>query len=171
MKVIFLDIDGVLNVMRQEFDDYGQLFHQNLVDNLSYIINETGAKIVISSTWRHRGLDFIKNMWKHRNLPGEVIDITPDCWDLIKEEKFGLKYYDDVDRGYEIQDWLNNHDVENYVILDDDSDMLESQINNFVYTYGNKDHPDSYDIGYGLTRKCAEMAIKILYIYKKNIKL
>lgn len=162
MKIIFLDIDGVLNVMCQDFDKYGQLFHQNLVDNLEYIIKKTDAKIVISSTWRYSGLITMKNMWKDRNLPGEVIDITIDPWNLIKKGIFGLKYYDDVDRGYEIQDWLDNNNVENYVIIDDDTDMLESQINNFVQTSGNKTHPDSYDIGYGLTRICAEKAIKIL---------
>lgn len=49
-KIIFLDIDGVLNVIPQGFDDFGGIFHKNFEDNLKHIIEETNAKIVISST-------------------------------------------------------------------------------------------------------------------------
>ena len=48
MKIIFLDIDGVLNVYCESRDKWGCTFHQHLVDNLGYIIEKTGAKIVIS---------------------------------------------------------------------------------------------------------------------------
>ena len=59
--------------------------------------------------------------------------------------------------------WLDrNPDVENYVILDDDNDMLDSQISNFVKTSENFDHTDCVDIGYGLTKICTDKAIKIL---------
>ena len=104
----------------------------------------------------------MKDLWKFRNLPGEVIDITIDCHDLIKEGRF--KNYDDVERGHEIQDWLddNNHRIEQYVILDDDNDFLPSQRLDFVRTANNINHPDAIDIGYGLTKICAEKAIRIL---------
>ena len=65
MKVIFLDIDGVLNVISQGHDEYGSLFHKHFEDNLRYIIEQTGAKIVISSTWRMSGLSEMQRMWKH----------------------------------------------------------------------------------------------------------
>ena len=41
-----------------------------------------------------------------------------------------------IGRGDEIQYWLDHHKNEynTYVILDDDSDMLPSQLNNFVQT-------------------------------------
>ncbi len=42
-KIIFLDIDGVLNVMSREFDDYGQLLNPIFVNNLAYIIEKTNA--------------------------------------------------------------------------------------------------------------------------------
>ncbi len=68
-------------------------------------------------------------MWKHRNLPGEVIDITPDL---------GFNDDDSV-RGNEIKSWLekNIDIVETYCIIDDDEDMLSEQLNNFVKTSGN----------------------------------
>lgn len=154
MKVIFLDIDGVLNVISQPRDKYGSTFHQHLVDNLEYVIKSTDAKLVISSSWRLSGLDVMQDMWKYRNLPGEVIDITPDKYTSF--DAFAC-------RGDEINFWLNiRANVESYVILDDDDDMLDNQIPFFIQTSGNQDHEDCVDIGYGLTRICADKAIKIL---------
>ena len=158
MKVIFLDIDGVLNVCYGEYDKYGQEFHPLFVDNLRLIIEATGAKIVISSSWRMSGLQTMKDMWKYRNLPGEIIDITPDGWVLYKK---GL-VPQDYDRGHEIKYWLEHNEVENYVIIDDDTDMLPEQLNNFVRTANNLDHDGAVDFGYGLTEKCGIKAVKIL---------
>lgn len=150
MKVIFLDIDGVLNLIPQGHDQYGGIFHPHFIENLKHIIDETDAQIVISSSWRYSGLDVMKRMWKHRNLPGNVIDITP-----IHREH--------VIRGIEIKEWLYKHqDIESYVIFDDDKDMLEEQMENFVNTFENFTHTDYIDCGYGLTIECAEEAIKIL---------
>lgn len=165
MKIIFLDIDGVLNVIPQGRDQFGSIFHQNFVDNLKWIIDETNAKIVVSSSWRHSGIDFIKQMWKHRSLPGEVIGITPDEVDVV--EMTICEFYDLVQRGHEIQLWLDYHqyfekiDIK-YCIIDDDDDMLPEQMNNFVKTADNSDHEDCIDIGYGLTKECARKVIEIL---------
>jgi hypothetical protein len=161
MKVIFLDIDGVLNVIPQGYDDFGGIFHSNFVDNLRRIIDETGAQIVVSSSWRFSGITKIKDMWYVRNLPGKVIDVTVDTRDLIRQGKF--KFHDEIMRGHEIQEWIDKTpELENYLILDDDNDFLPNQLNNFVRTANNQDHPDCIDIGYGLTNICTEMAIEIL---------
>lgn len=158
-KIIFLDIDGVLNVYCSSRDKYGCIFHQEFVDNLQHIVDETKAKIVISSSWRVDGIDVMRKMWEFRNLPSEIIDITPDLYFTYS----GPKGNDDYCRGDEIQLWLdNNPEVINYVIIDDDTDMLPTQMENFVRTSKNRKHPDSLDIGYGLTKGCAELAIKIL---------
>jgi hypothetical protein len=160
-KIIFLDLDGVLNVYSQGHDEYGSIFHQHLVDNLKRVIDETGAKIVISSTWRFGGLQRMKDMWEFRGLPGEVIDITPDCNDLFNEGSF--EWLDQIERGHEVEYWLNEHpEVEQYVIFDDDNDFLIHQRGNFVRTANNINHPDCVDIGYGLTNECANRAIRIL---------
>ncbi len=154
MKIIFLDIDGVLNVYPQGSDKYGSKFHTHFMDNLKIIVEKTDAKIVISSTWRMAGLDEMQDMWKHRNLAGEVIDITPNHM---------VKTGSTLQRGKEIQEWLEFHpEVVNYIILDDDTDMEEYQMNNFVQCSDNQDHEDCVDNGYGLTTKCAEKAIEIL---------
>jgi hypothetical protein len=155
MKVIFLDIDGVLNVIPKGFDKWGGIFHPHFVDNLKRIIDATGAKIVISSTWRMgNGLVGMREMWEDRVLPGEVIDITPN---------FMVNFKTTICRGKEIDAWLSEHpEVTNYVIIDDDCDMEPNQLENFVMTSGNEDHVDCVDIGYGLTMECSDWAIKIL---------
>jgi len=155
-KIIFLDIDGVLNVIPKKWDKYGGQFHKEFENNLKYLIKKTNAKIVISSSWRIDGLQVMQNMWIDRKLPGEVIDITPISRFMEKDEKDGFN------RGYEIKHWLDKNPTKNYVIIDDDIDMLPEQLNNFVKTSDNIEHDDCIDIGYGLTKKCTEQAILIL---------
>lgn len=162
MKVIFLDIDGVLNTgiyaihyfdickhfglsrngakdLRHGLrDEFGSHFDNRCVQLLQYIIEETGAKIVISSTWRGSGLQMMQLMWERRKLPGKVIGVTP--------------FLNDLDRGYEIDEWLKENQVDSYVIIDDDCDILPQQINNFVQTDGE----------YGLILKDANKVIDIL---------
>ncbi len=162
MKVIFLDFDGVLNLIPQGHDYYGGIFHPEFVDNLGRIIEETGAKLVISSSWRTMGLERLKMMWEHRLYPGDIIGVTPDLRWRTKKDAMELNEVEYV-RGDEIESWLNLHpEVTNYVILDDDDDMLQSQRINFVRTSDNINHPDCIDIGYGLTKICSDDAIRIL---------
>jgi hypothetical protein len=190
MKVIFLDIDGVLNVNHRERDDYGSAFHDNFVENLKRIIDSTGAKIVVSSSWRQSGLDAILEMWDLRKLPGEVIDVTTSIRlqrgmiyfhrNISDHEKSRYRGYS-LPRGLEIDYWLKEDGgldniyyqkewqvknlekskVKNYVIIDDDADMLFGQAPHFVKCSGNHDHLDSIE-GLGLTSKCADKAIEIL---------
>jgi hypothetical protein len=162
MKAIFLDFDGVLNVIPQGHDDFGGIFHLNFVENLGRIIEVTGAKLIISSSWRHMGLERLNRMWESRGYPGEIIGITPDLrWGTPEDrlEPGEEKYI----RGDEIQAILDQKpEITNYVILDDDDDMLPSQMGNFVQCSNNINHPDCIDIGYGLTRECTSRAIRIL---------
>lgn len=155
MKAMFLDLDGVMNTDSAERDEYGHLFNDKCVANLAKIIEATGAEIVISSTWRSQGLARMVNMWMDRNLPGKVIDVTPDCAQLTHYKT--LEYYDQVERGHEINEWILTHadELENYVILDDGNDMLDSQEFNFVRT----------DPKRGITDDVVEIAIFILNEY------
>jgi len=159
MKVIFLDIDGVLNVRRHGRDRFGSLFHSQFVKNLKQLIIKTNAKIVISSSWRFNGLDEMQKMWIERELPGEVIGITP--FTAQYEATESASFMDRCKRGCEIREWLKTHPVDSYVILDDDNDMLQSQQSNFVRCSNNFDCKDHIE-GYGLTKNRTEIAINIL---------
>lgn len=157
-KVIFLDIDGVLNsgdnqcsygFLKEDSgrDIYGDLFDDRCVRYLRAIIEKTGAYLVISSSWRHSGMVKICQMWEDRKLPGKVIDMTP--FGRYNPDTEHTEY---VDRGDEIQQWIDSAKPEKYVIIDDDSDMLDSQLPYFVHTDGML----------GITLDDAKKACKIL---------
>ena len=143
-RIIFLDIDGVLNTERWHSqairgelkDEYGYRFDPIAVENLSRIIEETGAAIVISSSWKCMGLATMQKMWKDRQLPGKVIDITPNS---VSDEFLLNVDLNDMDllsiRGQEIKDWLivkGGSDCK-YVIFDDMNDVLQEQEAHFVW--------------------------------------
>lgn len=75
-KIIFLDIDGVLNTkdwhcrMTKDTprDEFGYAFDPVAVANLAHIIDETGADIIISSSWKFYGVPKLRKMWEIRNL-------------------------------------------------------------------------------------------------------
>ncbi len=52
MKVLFLDIDGVLNSERFREEEPGQAVDRRAVGLLKRVIDATGAKLVLSSGWR-----------------------------------------------------------------------------------------------------------------------
>lgn len=110
MKVLFLDIDGVVNSMhtKERFQVYIGI-DTKLTKYVKQIIKRTQCKVVLSSIWR-LDAEFRDEV---RAKVTDFIDVTPR---LGKE------------RGYEIEDWLRKHpEVETYAILDDNSDMLEGQ--------------------------------------------
>ena len=164
-KVIFLDIDGVLNTKywysqmdrNAPKDQYGYAFDPTSVANLAQIIEKTGAEIVISSSWKELGLSELRNMWKERKLPGNIIDVTPDY--MTDEMLLNADLNDtDIDhlyiRGCEIKGWLELHgaDVSHYVIIDDMDDVIPEQQSHLVQT----------DPNIGISDWDAIMAIMIL---------
>ena len=144
-KIIFLDIDGVLNTERwytqinknTPKDRFGYAFDPVAVDNLSKIIAESNADIVVSSSWKCFGIDGMQEMWKERNLPGKIIDITPNN---ISDDMLLNMNLDELDevaiRGHEIEEWLSLHgkNVSHYVILDDIDSFLNIQKTHLVLT-------------------------------------
>lgn len=153
-KLIFLDFDGPMNTYRNlkrlkeaglsTHDKHGHLFDPEAVKQLERIVSETGAKIVVSSTWRCKGFGGMLDLFVDRGINAEVLDVTPDL---------------DCVRGCEIRQFLSDYGLHewtwqqrNYVIIDDDSDMLMWQAKNFVKTPGEN----------GLTKELADKAIEIL---------
>ena len=145
MKVLFLDIDGVLNSQRScvAFGGYPMLidkqrgmFDEVAVQLIAGIVRTAEAKVVLSSSWR-RNADW-QDIGPALGMP--IIDRTPS---LLGP------------RGREIQHWLSERpEVERYAIVDDDSDMLPEQAPYFVHTSG-------FD---GFTWKNAEQLAELLGI-------
>lgn len=136
-------------------DKYGYAFDPKAVANLKNIIEETGADIVISSSWKCFGLSQMEDMWNERNLPGKIIDITPNS---VSDELLLNADIDSIEmfhiRGEEIKKWLSKHGkrISNYVIIDDMDNMLPEQQSYFVQT-----NPEV-----GITKEDSEKAISIL---------
>ena len=111
MKVIFLDIDGVLNsdeyldkVKNSDIQGIERDIDVGKVKLLKRAIDETGARVVLSSSWRYtRNARYLKELLANYEIR---VDSTP--------------YIQDI-RGLEIKKWLSeNQGVEDFIILDDE---------------------------------------------------
>lgn len=157
-KIIFLDIDGVLNNALWYKETNGHRGRDDLSpDNIKFLnelIENTGAKVVVTSTWRlNRTVEELQEILARNGFVGEIVGKTID-----------MRRGEDSDcilRGNEILQWMKAHPVElgcayydykDYVILDDDSDMLYWQKDNYI-------HVDPYC---GLTPWCIYKAKKLL---------
>ena len=118
MKIIFLDIDGVLNNPGCYAKASGTMTPADpgCVAVLNHIVDETGALIVISSTWKLHGLIFCRERLLEWGVRAhKILDRTPNLQAKNKT------------RAEEIQRWLDDradHDsIESFVILDDEANM------------------------------------------------
>lgn len=143
MKVLFLDFDGVLNSSQwlSEVRTYvtGAWTNTNWFDpaaiaRLNKIIEETGAKIVVSSSWRigRTVLDLCKILFG-AGFVGAIIGKITDELRRASEGRLRPEI-EPVTRGEEIKIWLNAHpQVTHFAVVDDDSDM-DLVRENFVQT-------------------------------------
>ena len=110
MKVIFLDIDGVLNCRRtQNARDLPYIVDDKLLKRLFTLLERTGAEVILSSTWRY------------------------DPAGLFSAKRYGIPFLDVIPdmpgkpRRTEITSWIDaNGEVERFAVIDDDDDELTS---------------------------------------------
>jgi hypothetical protein len=125
-KVIFLDVDGVLVHTRTVGKGIGKerlWRHLAKIDprcmkRLARIIEETGASVVVSSTWRlgQHQMDALRKAFRMAGAPDRrstIIGVTG-----VRNVGKGIILEDP--RTQEISDWLSeNGPVEKYVVIDD----------------------------------------------------
>lgn len=142
MKVVFLDIDGVLNSEDYVYSyrEYGIAIDPTRMVLLKQIIDQTNAKIVLSTSWREHwekapnecgkiGLQ-INSIFSQYNL--EILDKTPNLR---------------TRREQEIWYWLNkNPQVKNFVVLDDMFLCAEFLDGHFIKTSNHFDGLDEADV-------------------------
>ena len=128
MKIIFLDIDGVLNsenyyrTVDRSKKDWVR-FDPKVVEFIKKLSNEFSARIVISSTWRFGAIKQLDSELKKSGMIKY----------LHKDWKTPQLY--PPHKGKEIKSWLDIHSgILEYVILDDDDSILEEQESRFVKT-------------------------------------
>ena len=115
MRVIFLDFDGVLiPITAQYLKKRPAVICEPAMAQLNRIVEETGAEVVVSSSWRKlHSVERLGKLLEYWGFKGKVRDKTPNM------DK----------RGLEIKSWLRHQEVRNnlvesFVILDDEvSDM------------------------------------------------
>lgn len=147
MKVIFLDIDGVMTTnkhLKMSDKYFGMEFDPEALSNLKYIIEKTDAWIVVTSTWRiGRRVTEMKDIFANYGLNGRIAGITP--------------VINNVPRGKEIAEYIESYDisrrykVDKFVIIDDDTDMEHLS-----------DYLIKTDFMVGLTKEQADKAIEML---------
>lgn len=154
MKVIFLDIDGVLN--SREYDRVRDYSKQTTIDEtrlpfLKQIVDATSAVIVLSSTWRmHWHADknecdedgvYIAELFEKYGM--EIYDKTPDL---------GMS----ADRADEVRDYIkySGEEIESFVIIDDCRYDWREMNDRFVKTSPYRTR--------GIDEQTVELAIKIL---------
>jgi hypothetical protein len=145
-KIIFLDIDGVLNCQEHyeelHFADYKDSRKQSIrevkhdiINNLDYykrnfslsriemlndLVDQTGAKVVLSASMRKRKtIDELNVIFKYCGATFSICD---------KTDNFGTI------RGLEIQKWIDTYNPINWAILDDNDDMLPEQLGQLYLT-------------------------------------
>ena len=160
-KYIFLDIDGVLNSEHTWDQQSASTISDQYLENLRMIVEETDAKLVLSSSWRVYfgeytkeprnifAINLVQALAKH-NL--KLHDMTP----FIKG-KFSNE------RGLEIKTYIDQHKITDYVIIDDEefSDFKKHiDMSRFIQTkFGDETTNIETE---GLNKKVAEKVIEIL---------
>lgn len=162
MKIIFLDIDGVLNCNfwndshQREISD-GILIEEEKVKLLSEIMNNSGAQIVLHSGWRfwfdqdRKPTKFesekLIELFEKYNL--SIASMTPD----FTTEEIRLTRKFSLVKAKEILAWLVEHpDVEQWIVIDD-LDLHEEQV---------ASHQVRTDPTNGLTKEDVALAIRML---------
>jgi hypothetical protein len=109
MKVLFLDVDGVLNCSTTRNPrHFPYVVDQRLLTRLQKLLDRTGAKVVLSSTWRLDPVGLFAA--KHSGVP--FIGVCPD-----KPRS---------PRRKEILSWLADHPkATRYAVIDDEDDELD----------------------------------------------
>jgi len=146
VRIIFLDFDGVMLSMDYlhatgKYDS----FDPNCCVILNKLLNQfPDARIVVSSSWRvGMTIDKLKALFADHGIdPNRVIGYTP--W---------INTY--LERGAEIQDWLDRHHkvdcvVKDFMIIDDNVDDILSHFNRQFVVHTDEDkgltHYDLDDI-------------------------
>lgn len=138
MRIIFLDVDGVLN-SRESWNttcvgESNKRIDPAMCARLIHLVAETGAKIVVSSTWRlfdEHLLALKRGLYGFGLEMGTIIDET------VSDRR---GYHG---RGEEINDWVTRHEVSAFVILDDDEDM-EPHMDHLIKTTWEKGLQDEH---------------------------
>ena len=158
MKIIFLDIDGVIKE-----DKHGEPFLDDSIALLKEITESTGAQIVMSSSWKVKYKAFVDNGYKT-----DIEDII-SLYNVLKKHGLSVSDYTpylDIDRTIrrptEIKEYLESrNDIESFCILDDRDEFEWGELSEKLVLTFIERNADGVKVAH-LTREHAQMAKRIL---------
>lgn len=160
MKVLFLDIDGVLNCMYPtpspdhewvDLEEWRYGLNPMLVARLRYVIGNTNCKIVVSSSWRHH--KWYAPYQPDRNWRDVLAEQLHRPWDEVCAGETPAD--PSGQRGIEIKQWLDEHvGVDAWCVVDDEIVDIEPYI--------DSSHIVKTDMSLGLTKEDATRIIEAL---------
>lgn len=133
--VIFLDVDGVLNGGSTESDKDLDLRY---IANFKKLVDITKADVVLSSAW----LNFFEvdgDYFYPVSRRGYWLTDTLAEANITIKDLLHKPYATDKSRGDYIAEYLDTHDYDNFIILDDDSPQHDYLVDNWIETdYGGR---------------------------------
>ena len=172
MNIIFLDVDGVLNIMSDSYNSCAWInlsydaVEPHLMKRLEYLIEQTDAYIVISSSWsevqlkqvleqkRFKYIDRILGR-THRGQTDNPLNVPDER--LIIQQGTGIKFLEY--RGDQINEWIHDNNFSgNYVVLEDEILDVCGELCNSI----PKENVIEVDMNEGLSHKNVLEAISIL---------
>jgi hypothetical protein len=124
MRVIFLDVDGVLNNV---YDiNRGVELEETKLQIFADLVKSTNAKVVLSSSWRLSDNTFSEVEITLHSYGVNISDVTP----TLPARMYGRN----MDRGDEIAAWIKLNNPDQYAIIDDVDDGLSSFGESFFKT-------------------------------------
>ena len=165
LRIIFLDIDGVLNTLRtRQRSNRGMIgIDPKRVALLREMIDATGAVIVLTSTWRNEwDPDYEKCGPDGKYLADSLTAGGVTVYDKIP----GLS---GIHRGGEIRRYAKEHACRSFIVLDDEQ-FPDYTINGIRESgpRANWIHTQFYTGRGGLRRKHIDMALKYFERIEKN---
>ena len=128
-KFIFLDFDGVITT---PFTDWKLSNHH--IGIIRHILETTRSKTIISSSWRRTN---IKNTIEFLSTIGYYVPFKFPLIGSVVAQTSGYDIYEvHSSRGSYLQKVIDYLDIpkENYIIIDDNNDLLITQQDRFVQT-------------------------------------
>jgi hypothetical protein len=172
MKIVFLDIDGVLaphkkSIKQHDYFPFNVEFSPTAVKNLKKILEKSQAKLVLSSKWVDKlGLTTVVTTLASHGILGPYVVyqdvetniadfVKPNDWLADKGNFYGItstpKKFSS-DKCHEISFWLSDYaaQIKGYVVIDDD------------FIAGQEDYQVQTDGKQGLTEENVDQALNIL---------
>ncbi len=149
MKTIFFDVEGVLNSNKFICGRTDEYIDRKNITNLKTIVAATAADLVLTSDWR---TSIYKDVEKNSHIK-ELLDKLSEAGLEISGITPAVK--GDYGRASEVKAYIENNQVEHFVILDDmDMDWEKENLHdNWI---------DTENVTHGLTEENAKKAIALL---------